>query len=35
VVKDGTVPLIINSYLNPAGSRSLEIDPGTDTEAHP
>ena len=35
VVKDGTVPVILNSYINPAGSRNLEIDPAKVTEAHP
>lgn len=35
VVKDGTIPVILNCYLNPAGSRNLEIDPAKVTEAHP
>jgi hypothetical protein len=34
-VKDGAVPVILNSYLNPAASRNLEIDPTKVTEAHP
>lgn len=35
VVKNGTVPMILNSYVNPAGSRNLEIDPKLVTEASP
>jgi hypothetical protein len=35
VVKNGTVPVIINSYVNPSGSRNLEIDPAMVTAAHP
>ena len=35
VVKNGTVPIILNSYLNTAGSRNLEIDPNLVAEAHP
>jgi hypothetical protein len=35
VVKNGTVPVILNSYVNPSGSRNLEIDPKLVTEAHP
>ena len=35
VVKDGTIPVILNSYVNPSGSRNLEIDPSKMTEAHP
>ena len=35
VVKNATVPVILNSYVNPASSRNLEIDPKLVTEAHP
>jgi hypothetical protein len=35
VVRDGTVPVIFNGYLNPASSRNLEIDPTKVTEAKP
>jgi hypothetical protein len=35
VVKNGTIPVILNSYLNPDGSRNLEINPQLMTEAHP
>lgn len=35
VVKNGRIPIMINGYLNPAGSRNLEIDPKLVTEAHP
>jgi len=35
VVKNGTIPVILNSYLNPGGSRNLEINPQLVTEARP
>jgi len=35
VIKNGDVPVILNSYVNPAGSQNLEIDPGKVTEAQP
>ncbi len=35
VVKNGTVPVILNTYLNTAGSRNLEIAPHLVAEAHP
>ena len=33
--KNDTVPVILNSYVNPTASRNLEIDPAKVTEAHP
>jgi hypothetical protein len=35
VVKNGTIPVILNSYLNPDGSRNLDINPQLVTEARP
>lgn len=35
LVKNGTVTVILNSYVNPAGSRNLELDPQLVTEAKP
>ena len=34
-IKEGLVPITIEGYINPAGSRNLEIDPAKVTEAHP
>ncbi len=34
-IKDGFVPITLDGYINPAGSRNLEIDPKLVTEAHP
>lgn len=34
-MKDGLVPITLDGYVNPAGSRNLEIDPKLVTEAHP
>jgi len=34
-IRNGSVPVTLNGYLNPAGSRNLEIDPKLVTEAHP
>lgn len=34
-VKNGTVPVILNSYINVTGSKNLEIDPQLITNAHP
>jgi hypothetical protein len=34
-VKNGAVPITLSGYLNPAGSRTLEIDPSLVSQAHP
>lgn len=34
-IKDGLVPITLDGYINPSGSRNLEIDPKLVTEAHP
>jgi hypothetical protein len=34
-IRDGLVPITLDGYINPAGSRNLEIDPAKITEAHP
>lgn len=34
-VENGTVPITLRGYLNPAGSRNLEVAPALLTEAHP
>jgi hypothetical protein len=34
-VQNGTVPVVLGSFLNPAGSRNLEIKDGFVSEAHP
>lgn len=33
--RDGLVPITIDGYINPSGSRNLEIDSQLETEAHP
>lgn len=35
VVKNESVPVIVSGYVNPAGSRNLEVDPARVTEATP
>lgn len=35
IVKDGVVFVMLNAYVNPAGSRNLELDPARVSEARP